>query len=609
MKCTKNSKKYFQMRQQALSTLAAFLVYNSGNNGSICCRSITAFAPHRRATMAPPSSNMVSGASYHHCSSRRGNGAVRSRCRVEIKRRASTSLNMSSTPRPPSSPNLTRFPFPKNIIQIRRPDKAHAMKTAQDSAIESAVETTNDSENERRRSFQMATVSAICLTLAVGVIYSLASSGTDVEPGEVKNFLGYDASMEKLESATRKIVNVALPQSADDVIAVSIGEGIAGAIGAVATWLLGTILKFRVEDDVDDLVARVVMTTEELTGKDVNLLISGAVAEGDYFLTRAAASPLFEAVGIPTFLASLASVLLATLPYEAIKLSQQKKIQLQRDAILMDMLLKEEALRMQQRGGPNIVDEISNNILQLMQKLDVRKTNTDVVDDSESTILQNLPPPPLTSETNAKQKNDNTEQSLDYIEIFADITKWLEYDVLIRNYRGILSIDGHPLNSGLESAIFGLLAALSSQLYTDVLYIYSDLGNPTKREKTLNRSIDGWTSLYATKCLSSATLFGVYEAARAPTSRFMRQLVSGGVEGCAGSDNFDLCMESYLLYNPPVATYQAEFRAFVVSAIGWVDKLTDLVPLNDQETFESFARGTIVSMYSVLDRFFSFFSS
>jgi len=601
--------------RQALSTLTAFLAYYSSNDGSICCPGAYAFAPRRRVTILSSSLSTVSGVDYRRClisgtRSRCWNAGFRCSCRSNVKYDSSTSLNMSSTPRPPSSANFSRFAFtPQNIIQLNRADNAHAIKTTEDSAIEPAVEMKDNSEQEKRRSFQMATMSAISLTLAICVIYSLASSGTDVEPGEVKNFLSYGASVEKLESATRKIMNVALPQSADDVIAVSIGEGIAGAIGAVATWLLGTILKFRVEDDVDDLVARVVMTTEEMTGNDVNSLISGAVAEGDYFLTRAAASPLFEAVGIPTFLASLASVLLATLPYEAIKLSQQKKIKLQRDAVLMDMLLKEEARRMQERGGPNIVDEISNKFLQLMQKLDVRQTNTDVVDDGESTILQNLPPPPSTSETSAIKEKENTEQALDYIELFADITKWLEYDVLIRNYRGILSIDGHPLNSGLESAIFGLLAALSSQLYTDVLYIYSELGNPIKREKTLNRSIDGWTSLYATKCLSSATLFGVYEAARAPTSRFMRQLVSGGVEGCAGSDNFDLCMESYLLYNPPVATSQAEFRAFVVSAIGWVDKLTDLVPLNDQETFESFARGAIVSLYSVVDRLFSLVNS
>lgn len=143
------------------------------------------------------------------------------------------------------------------------------------------------------------------------------------------------------------------------------------------------------------------------------------------------------------------------------------------------------------------------------------------------------------------------------------------------------------------------MAALSSQLYTDVLYLYSDFGDPIKREKTLNRKIEGWASVYATKCVSAATLFGVYEAVRAPASRFVSQLVSGGVAGCAGSKDFDLCMETYLIDNPPSAAIEE------LSRIDWADNFSWLLPLNDQETFINFARGTAVSLYSILDRIFN----
>ena len=98
-----------------------------------------------------------------------------------------------------------------------------------------------------------------------------------------------------------------------------------------------------------------------------------------------------------------------------------------------------------------------------------------------------------------------------------------------------------------------------------VLYLYSDFGNPDKREKTLNRSLEGWTSIYATKCLSAATLFGVYEAVRGPTSRAFRQLLSGGTGGCAGSEDYDLCLETYLVDNAPSATFEADFRVLVMS--------------------------------------------
>lgn len=135
-----------------------------------------------------------------------------------------------------------------------------------------------------------------------------------------------------------------------------------------------------------------------------------------------------------------------------------------------------------------------------------------------------------------------------------------------------------------------LMAALSSQLYTDVLYLYSDFGNPLKREKTLNRSIEGWASIYATKCLSAATLFGTYEAVRAPASRFVGQLVSGGVAGCAGSKDFDLCMETYLIDNPPSAVMEA------LSNVDWEDNFAWLlIPFNDLDSFFS-------SLSNILDR-------
>ena len=126
-----------------------------------------------------------------------------------------------------------------------------------------------------------------------------------------------------------------------------------------------------------------------------------------------------------------------------------------------------------------------------------------------------------------------------------------------------------------------------------------------KRERTLNRTLKDWASVYATKCISVATLFGVYEAVREPSSRLVRQLISGGIGSCRGSKDFDLCVETFLLDNPPDATLQAEFRALVVSTINWADNFSWLLPLNDQETFGNFMRGEAVSLYSALIRIFN----
>ena len=201
---------------------------------------------------------------------------------------------------------------------------------------------------------------------------------------------------------------------------------------------------------------------------------------------------------------------------------------------IVDMLLKEEETR---QKNMNVVDRMSNRISDFIQRLEVRSSNEDAASDESVTFYKNPPGSKFLTQTTATSLNQLhlTAPNFDYIELFADVTKWLEYDVLINNYRGVLSINGHMLGSSWESALFGLLSALSSQLYTDVLYIYSDLGNPIKREKTLKRTLEGWASLYSTKCLSAATLFGVYEAVRAPTSRFLSRLVSGGMQGCIGS--------------------------------------------------------------------------
>lgn len=448
--------------------------------------------------------------------------------------------------------------------------------------------------SDKRRDTEMMAMSAFSVALAIGVVYALASAAPDMmEPKEINQSenvvrdLMRGGNVERLEFATRNIVDTVLPQSAEDVIAVSIGEGIAGAIGAFATWLLGMLLNFKNNEDF-------IVTTMDSEGMEeqsnMDALYTEAVADGDYFLTRAAAEPLFEALGIPVFFASLASVLIATVPYEAVKISSQKRRNELQEKALLDILLEEEEMR---KRDKTVVDTLSNKAIDFFQRLNVRANTDDFEDDFDDEDF----------ESDSSQQDAPT---LDYVELFADITKWLEYDVLISNYRGILALpSGELISTGWESAIFGLLAALSSQLYTDVLYLYSDFGIPAKREKTINRSLEGWASVYATKCLSTATLFGVYEAVRGPTSRLLSQFISGGVGGCTGSANFDLCVETYLVDNPPAASVAADFRAFFVSTADWADNLSWLLPLNDQESLASFARGSAVSLYSVLERVFN----
>ena len=421
------------------------------------------------------------------------------------------------------------------------------------------------SPSNNQNNVEMMAMSAVSFALAVSVVYALASSAPDVSTltdamssSDIANFEGNGESeikellidrsevgmeISRLELATRNVAMTVLPQSADEVIAVSIGEGIAGAIGALATWILGMVLKFR-GGGLNQFIELSEMERERAMMRGE--LVSEAVADGDYFLTRAAAQPLFEAAGLPIFLASLASILVATVPYEAIKLSSQKQMEQEKEKALLEILLREEAAREQ---NMNIVDKFSISMADFFDRLSVRGQYIDDEDDFSDEALQRA----LMEEQ--KQRIQDVKDSapkLDGIELFADITKWLEYDVLINNYRGILSLpDGHMIGPGWESAVFGFMAALSSQLYTDVLYIYSDFGNPEKREQTLNRPLELWASIYTTKCLSAATLFGTYEALRGPISRLCAQIISGAYTGCAGSDDYDLCMQSYMFGELP----------------------------------------------------------
>ena len=81
-------------------------------------------------------------------------------------------------------------------------------------------------------------------------------------------------------------------------------------------------------------------------------------------------------------------------------------------------------------------------------------TYTNIDDDIENEIEEEDQVSDITEMQ--KEQLKNAAPALDYVELFADLTKWLEYDVLITNYRGVLALpNGQMLSSGWESAIFG----------------------------------------------------------------------------------------------------------------------------------------------------------
>lgn len=364
----------------------------------------------------------------------------------------------------------------------------------------------------------------------------------------------------EVETVTQRVLNSAIPASATDVVSVAFGEGVAGSIGALLNVAIIYVMELMKRNNVDESASldsesnRIFMkqgqSSSKITSKrkgEINESgaattsltpetasgITEAVADGDYFLTRAAALPLLGGIGIPAPIASVVSVLFATIPYEFIKLySRRQQIEENKDSA------KKEGLE------------------------------------------------------------------IDFVDIFADTTKWLEYTVLSSDFETKF-IPGNPI---IESASYGALAAFSSQMYADMLYRYTDYGSKTAKANAANRTSNDFASIYFSKALKGAILFGTYEYARLPITRFFQSILTGGVDSCMGSSEFDVCIETFFEDNPPsdIASTEAQLRALFTALVGLGDRVG--LSFNGDDFFvvdnlEGNVRSLAVSFYSLLNHF------
>lgn len=332
---------------------------------------------------------------------------------------------------------------------------------------------------------EMGAMSALGAAVSIGVLFTLAMTGEMASRG---------LSFENLESLTDNIIDAAVPLTANDAVAVTLAEALGGLTGALASFGLASALKWK------------------------QASASSVVAEGDFFLARAATLPFLQATGLSTTMALGASVLFATVPYELVKIGSKRSAMMQEENKLMDQLLVEQ---------------------QAQNKRQV--TSVD--------------PATLTS---IREELDN----ISFVDVFGDIVKWLSWDVLYTD------LSGHILAMpGLESAAFGVLAALAAQVYVDLLHGFFGFGGERKQQQVRKRSRSDWSAIYFKECLSAAVLFGVYDAAQIPIKAVVSALLSGGVEGCSGSADYNMCIEAFLVDNPPAATPEAQFRALVTSLV------------------------------------------
>jgi hypothetical protein len=394
------------------------------------------------------------------------------------------------------------------------------------------------------------------------ILFVLSSN----EPVTVSsNSQGFEIAASSVESAGRNVLKAALPSTASDVVSVALGEGIAGVLGALATLVLSFPLqRFRASPAAAAAAA----------GPTV---VRQALADGDYFVTRAAALPLLEALGLSPLAASVSSVILASVPYEVIKqLDGSRRVAFQRtENALMEELLQEELRKQRQR--PSLFRKLQQGQQEIIS-VDPKSLIPAIQTISEA-------PPPL-----------------DVVELFTDITKWLEYDVLKSDLSGRLLWNGQVLASNVDSALFGFVAALSSQLYADVAYTFTEYGTEEKRREARQRSLAGWIQLYVRISLNSAVLFGVYESVKTPVSTAIAGFLSRGVENCVGSDDYNTCMDAYMKMNPPEADAAAQLRSLLTAFVSLSDRLSNDGSMDRAE----FTRSVVVQLYSLAQHIFSF---
>ena len=335
--------------------------------------------------------------------------------------------------------------------------------------------------------------------LFLGLIALLASS---METPSVEQ-----APMAALEEVVANVVDAALPLTATDVVSVSMGEGLAGLLSAGFTYSLSQLRMMTMQQMQNNRQLTPATRTTTRTAPQGTPTFSDAVADGDFLLTQAAATPFLAAAGMSPIFAATLSVAFAIVPSESIRLkARARQRRIEEDRLLEKMLQQQLEEQKQNESLFSIVRNAVQNRDQQKQVVDP---------DSLKPIV-----------------SERATEGLNFVEIFCDITRWLEYSVLMNDYQGMFPF----LNPAMESAVFGALASLSALLYADVFNAYFGLGGTEVRKALERRTVAEWSSAYLTRMFYGAVLFGVYEGTQGPVTDLVEYVLSGGVDSCVGSD-------------------------------------------------------------------------
>jgi hypothetical protein len=292
--------------------------------------------------------------------------------------------------------------------------------TGNNSTIDGSTTTTIIGADYDNRQNDSKIVGAI---LAVGIILILAGlSLKGVGVGGIGNANEVTSSS---VAAMTNVVDTVIPSTSTDLLAVTLGESIGGVIGAIFSVAINFILrggKTKTEDDdessSDDSSNNININNVDDDDDKKSSLLSQGISDSDYFIANSASFALFEAIGVPESIAKLSSIFVAAIPSQLVKvgakMSKQKR---DKESQLMLQLLREEQKKKKQKQNfPFLLPSQKKNTVNPKELMPVTAAMAMPGDTSISTGI---------TETTAAAAAIT---AIDFVEVFADITRWLEYE-------------------------------------------------------------------------------------------------------------------------------------------------------------------------------------
>ncbi len=246
--------------------------------------------------------------------------------------------------------------------------------------------------NVSRNTFKSNETKIVGFLLAVAIVLSLAGTMSGPSDDTVKGV-----------AVVNKVVQNTVPTTSTEVVAVTLGESIGGVIGAIFSVAINFVLRGGKTND----------GSSESSGsrnndKSKKSLVSQGLADSDYFIANSASNALLEAAGVPETVAKYSSVFIAAVPSQLVKVVP----------------------RLLQRETPLPIPDEQQQTPTTNQPF-WRKSTKLKVENSKKIV-----PVAVAAATAAEAASSTTSvtteaaavSAIDFVEVFADVTRWLEYE-------------------------------------------------------------------------------------------------------------------------------------------------------------------------------------